>query len=53
MIKTSVDRSETLECGECHSHIYTCDGCKEYFTPEMDCYCGENGKHYCENCKIK
>ena len=50
MKKSAVEQSEVIICEECEVEIYTCDDCKDYFSPGEICWC-DDGKHYCDTCK--
>jgi len=38
-----------LECSDCESNVYTCDGCFDYFRSGSPIEC-KDGKHYCSGC---
>lgn len=37
-------------CNECHTSVYACYECDDYFELGQEIYCGEDGNHYHKDC---
>ena len=49
-VNGTVNKIEQLECSQCHTIVYKCDNCDEYFIEDDFISCGDDEKHICEQC---